>query len=437
MGNWVEQKLSAFVKGKRGVSYKPFDLRESKNSSTYYLLRSNNIQDSKLDLTDTQIVDKACVRESQSLEKGDIVVCMSNGSKRLVGKSCLFNLDEKGYCVGAFCSSFSPNDIADSDFVFQLFQSDQYQRLIDISLAGSAINNLQNSTIEEFEFLVPESKAEQFTIAQILTGIDKAIERTKQLITKHERIKTGLMQDLLTRGIDEDGNIRREETHKFKNSPLGRIPIEWKGVSIGSISEYIGSGVTPRGGSNVYQATGIMLIRSQNVYPEGLSLEDVAYISESINDSMLRSEVFEDDVLLNITGASIGRCTYIPKGFPRANVNQHVCAIRLTGKNCFKAIFLSEFLNSEFGQNQIFKYNAGSNREGLNYSQVRGIELGIPEQDSEFERIAKVLISCKDYLESLRLEQSKFSSLKTAMMQDLLTGKVRIDALLNQPAEVV
>ena len=115
------------------------------------------------------------------------------------------------------------------------------------------------------------------------------------------------MYNLLTKGIDENGQIRSEKTHKFKDSPLGRISEELAIKSIGDIAEYIGSGITPKGGSKVYQKSGIMLIRSQNVLSGGFDLSDVAYISEEINRTMKRSEVFESDVLLNITGASIGR----------------------------------------------------------------------------------------------------------------------------------
>lgn len=299
-------------------------------------------------------------------------------------------------------------------------------------IQGGTRSKLNQSDLKSITLQIPNSETEQSTIATILTTIDQAIERTEQLIFKYERIKTGLMQDLLTRGIDEQGNIRTEETHEFKDSVLGRIPKEWDVVNIGSISEYIGSGVTPKGGSSVYQSSGIMLIRSQNVYPDGFKLEDIAFISEEINNTMLRSEVHENDVLLNITGASIGRCTYIPENFPKANVNQHVCAIRLIGKNHSKAVFLSDFLNSESGQNQIFKYNAGSNREGLNYSQIRGIELRLPQEDDEIERISSILMAYTETLYSLKSEYAKYFALKKALMQDLLTGKVRVDALTNK-----
>ncbi|MBD0310948.1 MAG: restriction endonuclease subunit S, partial [Microcoleus sp. T1-bin1] len=143
------------------------------------------------------------------------------------------------------------------------------------------------------------------------------------------------------------------KTEEFKNSPLGKIPTDWDVVSIDKIAIYVGSGITPRGGSNVYKKECILFIRSQNVTFNGLRLDDVAYIDNRTHESMKRSEVFAHDVLLNITGASIGRCCPVPPGLDAANVNQHVCAIRLPNPNREDAIFLSSVLASYIGQSQI------------------------------------------------------------------------------------
>src|SRR5699024_6212966 len=78
---------------------------------------------------------------------------------------------------------------------------------------------------------------EQSKIAEVLSTVDRAIAQTEALIAKQQRIKTGLMQDLLTRGIDEHGNLRNEATHTFKDSPLGRIPVEWQIASLYDLSE--------------------------------------------------------------------------------------------------------------------------------------------------------------------------------------------------------
>jgi type I restriction enzyme S subunit len=280
---------------------------------------------------------------------------------------------------------------------------------------------------------VPESRAEQSKIAEVLSTVDRAIAQTEALIAKQQRIKTGLMQDLLTRGIDEDGQLRSEATHAFKDSPLGRIPVEWEVVQVDQLVSRVGSGITPTGGESVYTTEGVLFIRSQNVHFGGLRLDDVAYIPMRIHRSMLRSEVFENDVLLNITGASIGRCCLTPKIEGHANVNQHVCAIRLRDVDEARAGFLTAVLQSHIGQHQIRQMNAGGNREGLNYQQVRSFEVPWPADHLEFGRIYRRVAQMNSTISDHRASLGKLRDLKTAMMQDLLTGKVRVTPLL-QPA---
>lgn len=293
--------------------------------------------------------------------------------------------------------------------------------------SGSGLKHLQKKDFRNWLLNFPDDTNEEERIVQFLSTLDRAIDYTKQLIAKYQRIKTGLLHDMLTRGIDEHGNLRSEKTHKFKDSKLGRIPVEWECMNIGSLIEYLGSGITPRGGSKIYKKEGILLIRSQNVYPGYFELDDVAFIDEEINNTMLRSEIFEYDVLLNITGASIGRCVYVPKEFYKANVNQHVCAIRLQNKTENKAAFLQAFLNSDFGQNQIIRFNSGGNREGLNYSQIKAIVLPWPNNEQEFERIRTTIEKTDKFLKKNQNKLTKLQSLKTGLMQDLLSGKVRVN----------
>ena len=155
----------------------------------------------------------------------------------------------------------------------------------------------------------------------------------------------------------------------------------WKTTKLKAFTVKIGSGVTPRGGSAVYKKSGIPLIRSQNVLHNRLNLSNVAFIDSKQHKKMKSSEVYPNDVLLNITGASIGRCCVVPLDIDQANVNQHVCIIRLNNK--FNSNFLSSFLNSWYGQKQIISYQSGGSREGLNFVQIGNLlipNLKLPEQ---------------------------------------------------------
>jgi type I restriction enzyme S subunit len=266
-------------------------------------------------------------------------------------------------------------------------------------------------------------------LAEILSTVDLAIVQTQALMDKYSRVKLGLMQDLLTHGIDENGDIRNKQTHGFTLKKGIDVPDEWEVYEVGDITDHVASGVTPKGGSNVYGHSGVMLIRSQNILSGDFNLADVAFISDEINQVMKRSQLEIFDVLLNITGASVGRSHYVPENFPISNVNQHVCAIRLKNRSKEKSVFVSTFLNDFRGQVQIRRLLGASNREGLNFQQVREIRIAMPriEENDEFQRIEQVLSSIESNIRCARVNLMKTLLLKRGLMRDLLSGRKRVN----------
>lgn len=293
------------------------------------------------------------------------------------------------------------------------------------STSGSGIPHVDKKLLQEI--IIPDiSLTEQKAIVEVLTRVDESLENINRIIHKYSRLKSGMMQDLLTKGIAENGELRSTKKHIFKDSLLGKIPEEWDVVKIKDLIVYMGSGITPRGGESVYQSSGIMFLRSQNILWGEFDLSDVAYISDEINVKMKRSQLKVNDVLLNITGASIGRSHFVDASLPEANVNQHVCAIRIKTPTEAKAVFLSNYLNSSFGQIQIKKLLGGSNREGLNYSQIKEIAVPWPSDPNEFTKFADSYFAIQKTIKNLNFELEKFTRLKNGLMQDLLTGKVRL-----------
>ncbi|MGH2532186.1 MAG: restriction endonuclease subunit S [Thermomicrobiales bacterium] len=315
----------------------------------------------------------------------------------------------------------------DPRFIYHWLQSEALRRKAETLMTGSA--GQRRVPAEFFDrFEVPViSFAEQRRIAEILDTVDAAIQQTEALIAKLKQVKAGLLHDLLTRGLDKHGQLRDSVAHpeQFKESPCGLIPCEWTSPSIDTLAFHVGSGVTPTGGSEVYKKEGIVFVRSQNVTFEGLLLDDVAYINSATHERMRRSEIFPHDVLLNITGASIGRCCPVPAGFPVANVNQHVCAIRLPNATWANATYLSAVLASYIGQSQIDRLNAGGNRQGLNYLQLRSFVIPWPGEE-ERERIACFLKAHDERIQTEETYWEKLQPLKKGLMDDLLTGKVRV-----------
>lgn len=198
------------------------------------------------------------------------------------------------------------------------------------------------------------------------------------------------------------------------------VPKGWSIESLGNVTEKVGSGVTPRGGSNSYKLSGIPLIRSQNVLWGKLDLSDVAYIDELQHNKMKGSFVYKNDVLLNITGASIGRVAV--SDIDEANVNQHVCIIRSEELN---SEYLKSFLLSFQGQKQIEQCQAGGNRQGLNFEQIKSFKLPVPPLPEQ-QKIAKILSIWDKAISTTERLIDNSTLQKKALMQQLLTGEKRL-----------
>jgi type I restriction enzyme S subunit len=197
---WNEVSLGETGSCLRGVSYNPqADLSDRDGESTVRLLRSNNVQQSLLAFEDVQYVDEARVSVEQFLRPEDIVVCMANGSKALVGKSGFFTEQMSvRYTFGAFMGCFRTDRAkANPGFVRYLFLTKRYQDYINNLLAGSAINNLAPSSIESLRFVVP-SPHEQQAIAEVLSDMDAEIDALVAQREKADLVKQGMMQELLS-----------------------------------------------------------------------------------------------------------------------------------------------------------------------------------------------------------------------------------------------
>jgi len=174
-----------------------------------------------------------------------------------------------------------------------------------------------------------------------------------------------------------------QKYNKYKDSGidwLGVIPENWEVKRIKDAITKIGSGVTPKGGSETYVDVGIPLIRSQNVYNDGLRLNNVSFITEEVHNKMKNSQLKPLDILINITGASIGRTCIFPETIKTANINQHIIYLRIKKK---KVDYFSYYLKSNTIQEYIMNIQAGTSKEALNMSQILNIGLPFPKNEEQ------------------------------------------------------
>ena len=184
-----------------------------------------------------------------------------------------------------------------------------------------------------------------------------------------------------------------------KNAPFS-LPIGWAWSTIGGICSKTGSGSTPRGGKAAYKPRGIVFLRSQNVHDDGLRLNDVAYIDSTIHERMSGTTVESSDLLLNITGGSIGRCCLIPEDLGEANISQHVAIIRTAIDGPQR--FLHWLVLSPYFQAFVFDEQTGAGRGGLPKYKMDRIPIALPPLAEQHRIVAKVdeLMAICDRLEA-------------------------------------
>ena len=279
----------------------------------------------------------------------------------------------------------SPNSNYDTDYFYYALKG--WEAYLKGQTAGSAVPHVDKEVFGNLSlFNCP--KPEQTKIAEILSTVDQAIDQTEALIAKQQRIKTGLMQDLLTRGVDKDGNLRSEETHEFKDSPLGRIPVEWDVRNINSMSDFVTSGA--RGWAQYYSDEGAVFLRIGNLTRNHINMrfDDTVFVRPPGSAEGLRTLVAPGDVLISVT-ADLGIIGVIPEGFGEGYVNQHIALVRIADPEVDQR-FVGWFLQSRAGQVQFERHNEAGAKAGLNLPTIRSLLVASPPLD-ERRHIAKVL----------------------------------------------
>lgn len=250
------------------------------------------------------------------------------------------------------------------------------------------------------------------------TQIDNIIVTEQAVIEKLQEYKRAIITQAITRGLNSSTKMKKTELEW-----IGMIPEHWNVKKIKYLTSKIGSGKTPKGGSDVYTDEGILFIRSQNVYDGYFDLSSAVFISPEIDCTMSNTRVYRDDVLLNITGGSIGRsCLY--EFDELANVNQHVCIIRCNSQ--MRPKFMQYFWNSSIGKTSIDIYQSGANREGLNFFEIGNTVVPTPELDEQ-EQIIDYLDNKCDAIDRVISQKltiiDTLAEYKRSLIYEVVTGK--------------
>lgn len=374
--------------------------------------------------------------ENFKLKKGQIIITKDSETSNDIGVPTFVEEDIPNAVCGYHLAMINANEnLIHSPFLFRYLQSKNVNYYFDTKSNGVTRFGLGKPAMENLPIPIP-SLEEQTKITQYLDHqtaiIDKLIQQKEKLIELLKEKRQAVINEAVTKGL----NLNT----KMKDSGiewLGEVPQQWNPVQIRYLNKKVGSGVTPKGGAEVYTEEGVIFIRSQNVHFEGLRLDDVVKIDFDTHEKMSGSKVMYKDVLLNITGASIGRCCVVEIK-DEMNVNQHVCIIRPTRK------ILSEYLNlvlqSNVGQVQIKLGTTGGNREGLTFEAIKEFIIPLPDLKEQEEILNTIQSSLNRYyeLENLNTIQiDKMKEYRQSIISEAVTGKIDVrEWKLSEPQMV-
>lgn len=309
----------------------------------------------------------------------------------------------------------------------QAFTAELHRRSNATAQAGVYLGELA-------KILVPEPvPVEQSEIVQVLDTLDAAINETEAIVAKLDAVKQGLLRDLLTRGIDASGDLRppqAEAPHLYKPSPLGWIPKEWNTPVIGDTIEHVIDfrGRTPKKLGMSWGGGDILALSANNVQRGRIDVSREAYFgSEQLYRKWMTSgDLRKGDVLLTME-APLGNVAQVPDE-SKYILSQRVIALRFKPNTVLNDFAFWQMQGSEF-QRAMVGRSTGSTATGIQRAELVKLYIKAPHTDEQ-DLIAKRLFAIEQKLASELGVLEKQQQEKIGLMDDLLTGRVRVTPLL-------
>lgn len=368
--DWDAPTLGALGEALIGLTYKPSDVREFGT----LVLRSSNIQNNALVFDDNVFVDVA-VPSRAFTRPGDVLICARNGSRDLIGKSVYLDQRVEGMAFGAFMAVHRGPY---GKYVSLLFQSEILKRQINEHL-GATINQITNKSLNSFLVPFPREETEQSTIATALSDIDALLAAQAALIEKKRAIKKGAMQELVTGKRRLPGFSEEWELKRFGDiAPLQRgFDLPTSTLRPGDYPVVYSNGVLNSHSSYLVEGPGVVTGRS----------------------------------------GTIGNVTYVDGRYWPHNTALWVTSFK--GNDPRFVFYLYQHVGLE-------RFATGSGVPTLNRNDVHAFKVLIPPTKEEQTHIAGLLLDMDTEISSLEAKRKKIAQLKQGMMQELLTGKIRL-----------
>ncbi len=368
--------------------------------------------------------------ERKLLQPWDVVIEAAGGTKnQITGRTVLlrpqlFSRSELPFTCASFSRFIRFNtELCDPAFMFWYLQH--------LYTSGSmhayhtqhtGVARFQWTTFSEREPLSLPPLPLQRRIAGILSAYDELIENSQRRI----RILETMARNLYREWFVHFRFPGHEEQPRVVSS-LGNIPKGWRVTTLREVTTKIGSGATPRGGKDSYKAEGIALIRSLNIYDYHFEFTDLAFIDDEQAAELDNVTIQENDILLNITGASVARCALVPSYLLPARVNQHVAIVRAASAKA-SPFYILDSINSDNRKAHLFALaQGGATREALTKDTIGNFEIVLPPYPI-MERYGKIAQGIHKQREVLLKHIQNLRRTRDLLLPRLLSGQINLNA---------
>lgn len=337
-----------------------------------------------------------------------ITPCFENGKRALV--------DNLSNGIGFGSTEFHvlrANKYSVSKFLYYIISSHRFMSKAENNMTGSAgQKRVPTEFIKDYILAVPKLE-EQEKIASILSTVDEQIDNVDELIEKNKELKKGLMQQLLTKGIGHT---------KFKKTEIGEIPEEWQIYQLGNVTERMIVGLATSV-TEYYRECGVPIIRNMNIKKGYFDDSSMLYLDDEFANSMLAKTVKTNDVITVHTGSNIGLTCLVPEEYNEAHT--FTTLITTTNSSLLNPEYLMYSINSEYGVNEINRLQVGGGKSNLNVKEFKLYRIALPKIEEQL-RIVSILKALDKKIVVYENKKEKLYELKKGLMQQLLTGKIRV-----------
>ncbi len=352
------------------------------------------------------------------VQANDIIQAKMRGTNKAVKIS----QDNSGWLFSTGFALFNPELVGNSsDFFYHFIQSEYFLHMRDLFSVGSTQQAISDKDLKKIKIIFPSNKNVQQKIAEILSTIDTAIEKTDSLIKKYKHIKTGLMHNLFTRGVTPDGKLRptREEApHLYKETKIGWIPKEWDDECWGFLT--ISWAMGPRFSADEYNEYGnVATLRTTDLDDDGTINYKTMPIAK-LELGFLRNHILQKKDFV-ITRSGTCGIAAVFEGF-KLPVLPGAFLIRYRFKDTLNEKYMKYYVNSDFGQKQVLRIAEGGVQKNLRGTALCKIRIPLPNKDEQI-LFVQLIEQTEKLIHNEILKYNKLQYQKLGLMNDLLTGK--------------